>query len=421
MLSAIALIDANNFYVSCERVFNAKLKHQPVVVLSNNDGCIISRSNESKALGVKMGEPFFKARPLLAQHEVQVFSSNYELYGDMSARVMEVLQEFSDEVEIYSIDEAFVGLQAANQEALTKLGREIKEKIYRYTGVPVSVGIAENKTLAKVAAYHAKRSVKANGVLNLAQSAYRQIALQRTPVEEIWGIGRRYAKFLNAHKIETAEELIRAQDDWIRQNLTVVGLKTVHELRGTSCFPLELTAPAKQSITVSRSFGHDVESFDEVREAIAFFTARAGEKLRRQQLSAASITVFLQTNRFKKENFYSNSASFNLSPLTDSTPELMELAQRGIAQIFRPGFAYKKAGLILNNLQETKKLTLRLLDQPSHERMQELMKAVDRVNAKHGKDKIQFGAFKTQGKWRGLRGGRSSRFTTNWQEILTVT
>ncbi len=420
MLSAIALIDANNFYVSCERVFNAKLKDQPVVVLSNNDGCIISRSNESKELGIKMGEPFFKARPLLAQHDVQIFSSNYELYGDMSARVMEILQDFSSEVETYSIDEGFVGLQATNQEALTKIGQAIKAKIYRYTGVPVSVGMAENKTLAKVAAYHAKRSMKANGVLNLTQSAYQQAALQRTPVDEIWGIGRQYANFLNAHKIQNAQELSRAKDDWIRQNLTVVGLRTVHELRGISCFPLELTPPAKQSITVSRSFGQDVESLDEVREAIAFFTARAGEKLRRQQLSAGSITVFLQTNRFKSENSYSNSVTFSLSPFTDSTLELMELAQRGIAQIFRPGFRYKKAGLILKDLQETKKVTLRLLDQSRYEQMQELMKAVDHLNAKHGKDKIQFGAFKTKGKWRGLRGVRSPRFTTNWQEILTV-
>jgi len=302
MASAIGLIDANNYYCSCERVFDAHLTGKPVIVLSNNDGCVIARSDEAKAIGIAMGTPAFMIKDLIKRHGVEVFSSNYSLYGDLSSRMMEVLTDFSPEVECYSIDEAFVGLDYSRRESLDEIGRSIRKRLKRYIGIPVSIGIAETKTLAKVASYHAKRSQKARGVLDLTRSPYQELALKKTPVEEVWGIGPRYAAFLGEHGIFTALDLREARDDWVRANLTVVGLRTVHELRGVSCLPLELCSSSRKSVTVSRSFGGKVETLKELRAAVAYYVTRAGEKLRREKLAAGMLTVFIETSRFRIKN-----------------------------------------------------------------------------------------------------------------------
>ncbi|MFN7622623.1 MAG: Y-family DNA polymerase, partial [Acidobacteriota bacterium] len=283
---AVILVDANNFYASCERVFDARLVGKPVVVLSNNDGCVIARSAESKQLGIAMGEPFFKVRDLIQAHGVIVRSSNYELYGDMSARLMDILEQFSPDLEVYSIDEAFLEVEAGSAAALESLGREIRERVRRQTGLPVSVGIAGTKTLAKVANHLAKKSSRASGVLNLVDSPHLDLALERTPVDEVWGVGRRQAVKLRAYGILTARGLREADDDWIRRKMTVVGLRTVHELRGIRCLELGRSHAHQHSLVVSRSFGNVVWTFDDLREAVAYFTARGAEKLRKRRLAA---------------------------------------------------------------------------------------------------------------------------------------
>ncbi|MBX3277516.1 MAG: Y-family DNA polymerase [Acidobacteria bacterium] len=417
---SIALVDANNFYCSCERVFAARLHGRPVVVLSNNDGCIIARSEEAKALGLKMGTPIFQVRELIERNRVEVFSSNYELYGDISARLHEVLHDFSPEVEHYSIDESFLRLDASRRQTLDSIGREIRNRVRKLTGIPVSIGIAETKTLAKIAGYHAKRSKKTRGVLDLTGSPHQERALGLTPVEEVWGIGSRYGEMLRGSGIETALDLREAADDWVRQHLTVVGLRTVHELRGVPCLSLEIVPATRKTVTVSRSFGAEVETLCDLRAAIAFYVSRAAEKLRRHKLAAGMITIFIETNRFKDDRPYVGSATLQLAPLTDATPEMLAVAACGLESIFRPGRRYKKAGVTLGELAPIETLTRRLWGDDENERMKILMQTVDCLNAKFGRDVLRWGMFVNQGTWRTRFGKRSPRYTTKWMEILQI-
>jgi len=416
----IALVDCNSFYCSCERVFDPTLVGRPVVVLSNNDGNIIARTSEAKALGIAMGAPAFKIRDLIKWHGVIVRSSNYELYGDMSARVMDCLSDFTDELETYSIDEAFLRVYVGAKDSFADLGREIRGRVLKHTGIPVSVGMAETKTLAKVANYHAKRSEKAAGVLSLVRSAYRDLALARLPVDEVWGVGPRYTEMLRRHGIETALDLRDAPDDWVRDRMTVVGLRTVTELRGTPCIPLEITPPNKKLITVSRSFGAATASLDELRAAIAFYTARAAEKLRRQKLAAGAVTVFIETDRFKPGPQYSNSVTLNVAPKSDNTWELRELAFSGLARIYKPEYDYRRAGVTLGGLELADLVAKRLWEDDWYERQRRLMAAVDRLNGKYGRDTVRCGLFHTEGLWRTRFAKRSPRYTTRWSEICEV-
>jgi DNA polymerase V len=416
----IALVDANNFYCSCERVFNARLRGKPVVVLSNNDGNVIARSEEAKALGIKMGVPVFQIRDLIKQHSVEVFSSNYELYGDISARLHDALRDFSPDVENYSIDEAFLLLEATRRLSLEAIGREIRQRLIQLTGIPVSIGIAETKTLSKIAAYHAKRSPKAFGVLDLTRSPHQEQALRLTPVDEVWGIGPRSADFLQRSGIETALALRDAEDSWVRQHLTVVGLRTVHELRGIQCLTLDLIPATRKTVTVSRSFGAEVETLADLRAAVAFYVGRAAEKLRKDGLAAGVITVFIETNRFKDDRPYIGSTTLQLAPMTDATPEILSVAMRGLELIFRPGRKYKKAGVMMGELVPADTLTRRLWGEEEHERMRALMKVVDQLNAKFGRDVIRWGLFSSQGTWKTRFGRRSPRYTTRWAEILGI-
>ncbi|MDQ1266391.1 MAG: Y-family polymerase, partial [Bacteroidota bacterium] len=296
MKTPIALVDCNNFYASCERVFNPKLYGKPIVVLSNNDGIIVARSDEAKALGIKMGEPLFKIQDLVRRHNIQVFSSNYTLYGDMSCRVMRVLEQYSQDVEIYSIDEAFLSLWGMERNDLTEYCRNIRNIVRQWTGITVSVGIAETKTLAKLANRIAKKNPKFGGVLNLIGDPNIEEYLKITLVEDIWGVGRQYTKFLNNHGIKTAYDFVNSNDKWIKKNMTVMGLRTCFELRGIPCIKLEYAVPAKKAIVCSRSFGKPVIEKQELHEAVSLFTTRAAEKMRRQNSAASLLTVFLRTN-----------------------------------------------------------------------------------------------------------------------------
>jgi DNA polymerase V len=417
----IAVVDCNSFYCSCERVFDATLVGRPVAVLSNNDGCVIARTTDAKALGIEMGAPAFQIYCLIKRHGVVVRSSNYELYGDVSARVMDTLSDFTGEMETYSIDEAFLRLDVGASGSFTNLGREIRRRVLKHKGIPVSVGVAETKTLAKAANYHAKRSEKTAGVLSLVRSPYKDLALERLPVDEMWGVGPQYSKMLREQGIETALDLRDAPDDWVRARMTVVGLRTVKELRGEPCIPLEFTPPNKKLITVSRSFGAATASLDELRAAIAFYVARAAEKLRRQKLVAGAITVFIETDRFKPVAQYSNATTLNVAPKSDSTWELRELAFSGLARIYKPRYDYRRAGVTLGALELVDLVAKRFWADEWYERHRRLMAAIDRINAKFGRDTVRCGLFQTNGSWRTRFAKRSPRYTTQWSEICNVT
>lgn len=413
-----ALVDCNNFYASCERVFNPKLAGQPAIVLSNNDGCVVARSNEAKALGIAMGVPAFQIRHLIRKHDVQVFSSNYALYGDLSQRVMETLQQFSPEVEVYSIDEAFLNLSGFTTINLTDYGRRIRATVKQWTGIPVSVGIAETKTLAKIANHVAKRTEGTDGVFDFTAWPDRDSVLARVLVEEVWGIGPNSARLLTRYGITTALGLRDADDHWIQKQMGVVGLRTVHELRGISCLPLEQCPPPKQGITCSRSFGRPVTTLAEMREAVAAYTARAAEKLRGEQLAASALTVFLTTNPFTDEPQYSNALALRLPVATDATPELLRVALQGIETIFREGFRYNKAGVMLLELVPVSQVQTNLFDHADRERSKRLMKAMDSLNAREGADTVRFAASGFTQRWRTRFARRSPAYTTNWNDLV---
>ncbi len=420
MPAAIALIDANNFYVSCERLFRPDLRDKPVVVLSNNDGCIVSRSEEAKALGIGMAEPAFKVKDLLENNRVAVFSSNYALYGDLSQRMFGILQDFSPDLEYYSIDEAFANLQAESSAELEQLGRTIRSRIAQYIGIPVSIGIASTKTLAKVAAHHAKRSIKARGVLNLADSPYLDLALAKTPIAEVWGLGRKLSAKLLGYSYETALKLSKGKDDELRRLLNIVGMRTVYELRGTSCFPIEHDHRPRKTVIVSRSFGSPIYAIEDLASALSYHTIRAGEKLRRSKQVAGALTVYIRTNRFRNEERYTGEITLPLSPKTDTTPELLAKALAGLSQIYAPGRRYHKAGVMLTDLSAAEALPLRLWESEAHERERRLMHTIDEVNAKFGRDTVQFGVPEKEARWQMRTERCSPHYTSRWEELLTV-
>jgi DNA polymerase V len=420
MTTAIGLVDANNFYVSCERVFQPHLVNRPVIVLSNNDGCIIARSNEAKELGIKMGTPLFKAEQLVDAYDVAVYSSNYVLYGDMSQRVMGALHEFTPDVEIYSIDEAFMVLDSDDSHTLHSKGLEIREKVRKWTGIPVSIGIAQTKTLAKIASRFAKKSPALQGVLDLTPTPEQTAALEETAVEDVWGVGPAYSKLLKTAGITTACKLRNADRRWIRKRMTVVGARIVEELRGVRCLPIEQCPPQKKSITCSRSFGLLTDSLQDLREAVSVYMTRAAERLRRHQMAAGVVTVFIMTNRFSPEPQYSNSITFDLAYSTDVTDELLEWALRGLDRIFRPGYRYKKAGVMLSHLVPADKQSKRLFGDSTYERSRRVMEAIDRINARHGRDTIRFGVVQSDARWKTKFLKRSSRYTTCLKEVLHV-
>lgn len=419
--NAIALLDCNNYYSSCERVFNASILKKPTVVLSNNDGCVISRSEEAKALGITMGAPFFKVQPLLEENDAAVFSSNYALYGDLSDRVMSLLYKFTPIIEVYSIDEAFLSLEP-RKNSLEKLGWMIKEKIYKWTGIPVSIGIAETKVRSKIANKLAKKSPKAKGMLNLYYSPYMETALKQTDVGDVWGIGRKSVKKLKKNGVLTAWELAQADIRWIRKPLTVVGARIVLELRGIKCLPLEQTAPEdKKSAACTRNLPQVVTEYQDLRDAILYFLTTACERIRRYGLAAKAVTVTIGTDRFNPVPFeFFDSATYKSNYPTDVNQELQEWTLKTLEKIFRASFEYKRAGVILSGLVPAEKLTRRLFDDDEFQKRHNLARAVDQINRKFGKGTIHLGCVKTNGVWKMKQLRKSQRFTTSWDELLTV-
>jgi DNA polymerase V len=419
-IKPVALVDCNNFYASCERVFNPKLWGKPIVVLSNNDGMIIARSNEAKELGIKMGEPLFKAEEIIKKHNVHVFSSNYTLYGDMSHRVMTTLEHFSPEVEIYSIDEAFINLEGLSHQDLTDYCRLIRNTVRKWTGIPVSIGIAETKTLAKLANRFAKRVPSNKGVLNLYGLENKDYYLKNTEVADIWGVGRQYTKLLNLQNIFTAYDLANANEKWIKKKMTVMGLRTALELKGIPCIEYEYFPPAKKAIVSSRSFGQTVQDISSVKEAIAYFVTRASEKMRSQKSSANLLSVFLRTNPFKKEAQYHNGVLIQLPVPTDSTSELITYAMKGVEQIFRIGYKYYKVGVMLSGLVPTNRSQASFFDTEDRLKMAKITEVVDEVNKKMGSNTLFYAATGINRKWRTRADMRTPKYTTDWDQIPLV-
>ena len=421
MKCIFALVDCNNFYVSCERIFEPSLEGRPVVVLSNNDGCVVSRSNQAKRLGIGMGVAFFKVKDLADKHGLVALSSNYTLYADMSRRVMETLCNFTPEVEVYSIDEAFLNLSGFGDNP-ADYGRTIRRTVKQWTGMPVSIGIAETKTLAKIANRIAKRSPEAAGVLELTGQADIDEALAQTGVEHIWGVGIKTCIKLKRAGIKTALALRGADIEWMRRRFGVTGVRTVYELRGMSCYELEEQPPAKKGITVSRMFGRKVETVEELKEAIASYASRAGEKLRDEGLAAGAMTVFVMTSRFvEPRKRYFNSHGVNFPTATNYTPELIEYATRIVQRLYKKGFLYTKAGLILGDLAPEGKVQGNLFDRADRQKSRKLMRAVDAVNLKLPDNRLVWAAEGIDQDWRTKFAKRSKRYTTQWDELLEVT
>jgi DNA polymerase V len=411
MTKKFALCDCNSFYASCEKAFDPSLQSQAVIVLSNNDGCVVARSPQAKTLGIKMGEPVFKLQHLIEQHEVQVYSSNYSLYGDVSQRVMTTLAEFTPDLEIYSIDEAFLDLSGFKSQYLTEYGQQIRETVLKWTRIPVSIGIAPTKTLSKVANHLAKRSC--DGVFLLPD--FTDAILDQFPVEDLWGIGRKHTRSLNAHGITNALQLRDVELSWAKKEYSVVMQRLVLELRGQPCFALELSPPPKQSITVSRSFSQPVATLPELREAIATYTSRAAEKLRSHGLTADAIQVFARTSHHVG-NYYGDSVTLTLNHSSDNTAEILQYALRGCDRIFQSGQRFKKAGVLLLGLRPKIQRQLSLWE-PEEERSDALMQTLDAINARFGRGTLQFAVAGLQKSWAMKGGMRSPRYTTCWGEL----
>ena len=417
----IALVDCNNFYVSCERVFNPKLVGKPVVVLSNNDGCVVARSQEVKDLGIAMGVPLFKIRKAIEQHSIEVYSSNYVLYGDLSGRVMAILANFSPDVEIYSIDEAFVDLSWLSGSALREYALSIRKTVYQWLGIPISIGIAPTKTLAKVANRIAKKNLEYQGVCLFPDSEYEQHQILKViSVEDVWGIGRRHNKWLIGEEIENALQLKQMPEWKIQQKMGVVGVRLLRELNGIACLELELQPKPKKATCVSRSFRRPVTSLAEMKEAVATHTTRAAAKLREQKQCAAAVTVFILTSRFK-ENYHSNSITLPLNLASNLTPELIDTALRGLELIFAEGYEYKKAGVIMQGLQPAS-IRQGNLFLPGYDptKQEKLIKAIDKINNQFGKDTLFWAASGVKPSWKMKREKVSPRYTTCWSELPIV-
>jgi DNA polymerase V len=409
------LIDCNQFYVSCEQVFNPKLQGRPVVVLSNNDGCVVARSKEAKALKIPMGAPAYQYADLFKREKVYVFSSNYTLYGDMSQRVMRVLSQFSEEMEEYSIDEAF--LQIASEDPIT-LAKEIKQRVFQWTGIPVSIGIGPTKTLAKVANDIAK---KRDGIFGFCNGIKVDPILEKLAPEEIWGIGSRLGKALHAEGIRNAKAFKDLPDHWIKQRFSVVLLRTACELRGIPCLELHEAPVERKSITRSRSFSYKVTALAELNEALCSYADDALETLRKEQLLPSFLTVFLTTSPFI-EKAYSNSCTLVLPEPTHYTPTVSTLAKDALNRIYRDGLPYKKTGIILGGLvlEHTFQPDLFQLRTSNPQKQLQAMQVFDDVKERYGKSALRFASEGTLQKWRMQRGSVSARFTTAWNELLTI-
>lgn len=408
----LALIDCNNFYVSCERVFNPKLRGKPVVALSNNDGCVIARSNEAKALGIPMGAPAFKFKSLFQKQEVTVLSSNYELYGDMSERVVAALRTWEFPLEIYSIDEVFIKLPHISPLALYRICKKIRAQVYKWTGIPVSIGIAPTKTLAKIANKQAK---KTTGV-----TAITEKLLDTFPTGDIWGIGSASKRKLNSYGIDTARKLLNADPIWIKKCLSVEGMRTVLELRGAPCYQCNEHPQKRKSIVSSRSFPHEIASYSELRSAVCTFAAKAAKRLRGDKLTAQFISVFITTNPFSKEPIYSNSYAMRLPLSTSYTPDILSAAATALEKIYKENLLYKKAGVTLYDLHSERAFQPDLYTQIDRSKQKKQIAAFDAVQNRYGKSFLHFASEGAKALPLDGRSLRTPRYTTCWEELLSI-
>ncbi|EIO2937201.1 translesion error-prone DNA polymerase V subunit UmuC [Vibrio cholerae] len=421
-MPVFALVDCNNFYASCEKLFRPDLKDTPVVVLSNNDGCVVARSREAKSLGIKMGVPIFQIKSEMQRHGILAFSSNYALYADLSSRVMRTLEEMAPRVEVYSIDEAFLDLTGIESAiSLVEFGQQVRERIGHWIGITVCVGIAPTKTLAKLANHAAKKYPATQGVVDLTNPDRQRRLLALVPVDDVWGVGRRLSKRLNALGITTALDLANASPRAIRDQFSVVLERTVRELNGESCIELEDIPPTKKQIVCSRSFGIKVTQFELLREAVCEYATRATEKLRKEQRQAKVMTVFIRTSPFKdNEPQYSNSASGELLIPSCDTRDFIELANHLLKRIWKDGFRYAKAGVMLSDFYDPGMFQPGLFDDVStRSNSQQLMSVLDTIN-QSGAGKVFFAGQGTKKDWSMKREHLSPAYTTRWDQLPRV-
>ncbi len=412
----IALVDCNNFYVSCERVFRPRLNHKPVIVLSNNDGCAIARSNEAKSLGIGMGTPYYKIRELCRKNEVKVYSSNYELYGDMSRRVVSVLGRFTNQVEVYSIDESFLGIDEQND--LLDISQKMRTAVLKWTGIPVSVGLGPTKTLAKLANKLAKKTH--SGCLIVRQNDYEIIS--GVEIEKVWGVGRRLASKLRLTGISNALDLVNAPSEKIRKIGGVVLGRTQKELQGWQCLSIEQCPQPKKNVCCSRSFGQPVRSLDQIEEAISNHVFRGVQKIRKEKSTACGLQAFIKTNPFRINTpQYSNSRVIGFDAPTDEPMQLISTAKRMVRSIYREGYEYHKAGIMLLNLQpKAERQGLLFCENAQSKKRMKLVEAIEEIRNSYGSGSAFLAAQGIERKWEMKRNHRSPRYTTNWQEIPSI-
>ncbi len=416
----IALIDCNNFYVSCERVFNPKLNNKPVVVLSNNDGCAISRSNEAKALGIPMGAPAFKYEELFKKNDVKVFSSNFPLYGDMSSRVMSILSKFTPNIEVYSIDEAFLKFEGFNCD-LESYCNEIKNTVLKWTGIPISIGLAPTKALAKVANRIAKKfPERTSGVYLIDSPNKKENALKWLKIEDVWGIGFQHGKRLRDIKINTAYDFINLEDNWVRKNMSVVGVRLKKELEGKSVLYLEEIRSPKKAIATTRSFEGTITDYEKIKERISTFAVCCAEKLRAQNSNCNSIYVFIRSNKFQKNKpQYRNGILMTIPFSTNSNMIISKYAVEGLRKIFRKGINYKKAGTIVMGLDSSESYQLNLFENENLKH-KHLMTTIDFIQKKEGQSKIKLASQDLKKRWKMKQEKLSPNYTCKLKEVINV-
>ncbi len=414
----LALVDCNSFYVSCERLFNPRIRKKPVVVLSNNDGCIISRSNEAKALGIKMGEPYFKAKDIIVKNKVEVFSSNYSLYGDLSRRVMRTLKRFNSEIEVYSIDEAFIDLSNFPDQDVEKIGKEIRETVLQWTGIPTSIGIAKTKTLSKIANHIAKKKI--SGVTSLIGIENIDPVLEKININDVWGVGRQLTKFYQKNGIYNAKQLKNKSNTWIKKSSNVLGSRTAMELRGIPCINLETTQTKRKSCVVSRSFGKRIEKFQELKEAVANYCLNASEKIRSESLVAKAITVFVRTSPFQRNfGYYSNAKTIDFPIVTNNSIETVKTAVSILEKIFKNGYQYQKAGVMLTGLRNDDGRK-NLFSSEKDEKINSLMRSIDNTNYRYGRSTLSLASAGVQKRWNMKREYSSKIDTADFYSLPTI-
>ena len=405
----VALVDCNSFYVSCERLFNPKIRNKPVVVLSSNDGCIISRSNEAKALGIKMGEPYFKAKNIILKNNVHIFSSNYSLYGDLSRRVMRTLKRFNSEIEIYSIDEAFLDLSNFPDNEVEEIGREIRSVVLQWTGIPTSIGIAKTKTLSKIANHIAKKTK--SGVVSLIGVKDIDPILEKVAINDVWGIGKQLTKFFVQNGINNAKQLKNISNTWIKKSSNVLSSRTAMELRGVSCISLEAQNSKRKSCVVSRSFAKKVEKLQELQGSITNYCLNAAEKIRSESLIAKSITIFIRTSPFQNQfAYYSNSKTIDLPIATNNSIEIVKTALTGLKSIFKNGYRYQKAGIMLSGLSSSEG-SKNLFSSKKDDKIKNLMRSIDNANYRFGRSTLSLASAEINKKWN-IKKQHSSKIDT---------